>query len=161
MNIPPVRSTRIRPAWRAAAVAGTAWLAFWMPVAAPAQTSRPPLVVTLDDNYPPYVFRNADGKVEGYLVDLWALWQKKSGRKVELIATSWTDAQQMIQNGNADVIDLIYRTPPRESLYDFSKPYADLSVLIYNHASISGIRNVETLRGFQIGVQDGDPASTS
>jgi two-component system sensor histidine kinase/response regulator len=120
-----------------------------------------PLRVVTDDNYPPYVFRNADGKVEGYLVDLWALWQQKSGRKVELIATSWTDAQQMIQNGNADVIDLIYRTPPREPVYDFSKPYADLSVLIYNHASISGIRNVETLRGFQIGVQDGDPASTS
>ena len=115
-----------------------------------------PLRVVTDDNYPPYVFRNADGKVEGYLVDLWALWQQKSGRKVELIATSWTDAQQMIQNGNADVIDLIYRTPPREPVYDFSKPYADLSVLIYNHASISGIRNVETLRGFQIGVQDGD-----
>ncbi len=28
------------------------------------------LHVVSDDNYPPYLFRNADGEVEGYLVDL-------------------------------------------------------------------------------------------
>jgi two-component system sensor histidine kinase/response regulator len=28
--------------------------------------------------------------------------------------------------------------------------------MIYSHLSISGIKNVDTLRGFQIGVQDGD-----
>lgn len=33
--------------------------------------------VVSDDNYPPYLFRNADGAVEGYLVDLWQLWEKK------------------------------------------------------------------------------------
>ena len=115
-----------------------------------------PIRVVTDDNYPPYIFRNADGKAEGYLVDLWDLWQSKTGRKVELIATGWTNAQAMVLDGEADVIDLIYRTPPREPRYDFSKPYAQLPVMIYSHASISGIKNIETLRGFQIGVQDGD-----
>ena len=119
-------------------------------------SAESPIRVVTDNNYPPYVFRNADGKVEGYLVDLWHLWQAKTGKPVELIATNWANAQLMIQNGEADVIDLIYRTSPREPLYDFSAPYADLSVQIYSHTSISGIRNVETLRGFQIGVQAGD-----
>ena len=28
-----------------------------------------PMRVATDDNYPPYIFRNADGQPEGYLVD--------------------------------------------------------------------------------------------
>ena len=121
-----------------------------------AGSEQRPIRVVTDDNYPPYIFRNADGKVEGYLVDLWNLWQSQTGKKVELIATSWVSAQAMVLDGEADVIDLIYRTPQREPRYDFSKPYAQLPVMIYSHLSISGIKNIDTLRGFQIGVQDGD-----
>ena len=122
---------------------------------APESGQRPIRVVT-DDNYPPYIFRNADGKVEGYLVDLWNLWQSKTGKKVELIATNWLNAQAMVLDGEADMIDLIYRTPQREPRYDFSEPYAQLPVMIYSHTSISGIKDIDTLRGFRIGVQDGD-----
>ena len=65
------------------------------------------LRVVSDENYPPYLFRNADGRVEGYLVDLWQLWQSKTGIKVELTATNWANAQKMIARGEADVIDMI------------------------------------------------------
>ena len=122
---------------------------------APAPPPRP-LHVVSDDNYPPYLFRNSEGKVEGYLVDLWALWEKKTGIRTILTATNWAEAQRMIQAGEADVIDMIYRTPPREPLYDFSPPYADLPVVIYTHTSIGGISSTSTLKGFQIGVQAGD-----
>jgi PAS domain S-box-containing protein len=112
--------------------------------------------VVSDDNYPPYLFRNADGVVEGYLVDLWQLWEKRTGVRVRLTATNWDDAQRMIKAGEADVIDMIFRTPPREAFYEFSQPYAELPVVIYSHASISGINGVSTLKGFQVGVQAGD-----
>ena len=114
------------------------------------------LHVVSDDNYPPYLFRNADGKVEGYLVDLWQLWQSRTGIEVNLTATNWAEAQRMIADGRADVIDMIYRTPQREALYEFSAPYADLPVAIYTHTTIGGISGVSTLKGFEIGVQSGD-----
>jgi ABC-type amino acid transport substrate-binding protein len=69
------------------------------------------LHVVSDDNYPPYLFRNADGEVEGYLVDLWRLWERKTGVPVTLTATNWAEAQRMIADGRADLIDMIYRTP--------------------------------------------------
>ena len=112
--------------------------------------------VVTDDNYPPYVFRDAQGRVDGYLVDLWRLWEKKTGVQVVLTTTSWGEAQEIIQRGQADVIDMIFRTPSREPLYDFSPPYADLPVAIYSHTSIAGITTPDTLRGFQVGVQKGD-----
>ncbi len=114
------------------------------------------LQVISDDNYPPYLFRDVNGNVQGYLVDYWKLWEGKTGISVRLTATQWSQALAQVQQGSADVIDLIYRTPPRESLYDFSPPYARLPVNIYSHASISGISNVQTLKGFQVGVQKGD-----
>jgi PAS domain S-box-containing protein len=127
-------------------------------LAAPAADTPPhrPIHVVSDDNYPPYLFRNSEGKVEGYLVDIWTLWERKTGVRANLTATNWAEAQRMIRDGEADVIDMIYQTPPREPLYDFSPPYADLPVAIYTDPSISGINSVSTLKGFQIGVQAGD-----
>jgi len=138
--------------------------AFWLGQAAAGEGDVPAagagavklIRVVSDDNYPPYLFRNSDGVVEGYLVDLWQLWEKKTGLRVSLTATSWAEAQRMIKVGEADVIDMIYRTPPRESFYEFSRPYAELPVFIYSHSSISGINGVSTLKGFQVGVQAGD-----
>lgn len=124
-------------------------------LASPA-SSNAPLRVVMDDNYPPYVMRDANGVIEGLLIDEWQLWEEKTGIKVAITATDWAKAQQIMQAGGADVIDTIFRTPAREQLYDFSATYADLPVGIYTHASISGIRNPASLRGSTIGVKAGD-----
>ena len=117
------------------------------------------LRVITDDNFPPYLFRKDDGAVTGYLVDYWDLWENKTGIPVELTATRWAEAQRRVLAGEADVIDMIYKTPGRELLYDFSPPYADLPVNIYSHHSITGIADVASLKGFLVGVQDGDACS--
>ncbi|MDO8939727.1 MAG: transporter substrate-binding domain-containing protein [Methylicorpusculum sp.] len=114
------------------------------------------LRVITDDNYPPYLFRNDDGSIEGYLVDYWKLWTAKTGIAVELIATDWDTAQKRLLAGEAELIDMIFMTPNRMASYDFSPPYADLPVGIYSHVSISGITSISSLKGFQIGVQAGD-----
>jgi len=132
-----------------------AWLALFLPF--PATAAPPaPLHVVSDDNYPPYLFKGPDGETQGYLVDLWALWERKTGRQVTLTATNWARAQQMLLAGEADVIDMIFRTPAREPFYSFSEPYADVPVALYAHQSISGIHSAASLAGFRVGVQAGD-----
>jgi len=124
--------------------------------AGPAGADEPPLRVTSDDNYPPYIFRDPSGQPVGYLVDLWSLWEQKTGRRVQLIATDWGRAQRLMAENEADVIDMIFHTAARDALYEFSQPYANLPVGIYSHSSISGISNTDNLKGFLIGVQVGD-----
>ena len=114
------------------------------------------LRVVTDENYPPYLFKDAQGQHTGYLVDLWALWSQKTGVPVDLQPMQWSQAQSQVLKGQADVIDMIYRTPVRETLYAFSEPYATLPVAIYSHTSITGVSDLDTLRGFQVGVQAGD-----
>ncbi len=112
--------------------------------------------VVTDNNYPPYLFVGQDGKPQGYLVDLWKLWQQKTGIRVDLEPMQWSAAQTAMQQGRADVIDMIFHTPERDRLYRFSAPYSTQSVGIYVDHAIQGIRGPGSLRGFEIGVEQGD-----
>ncbi len=139
---------------RLAAAFAAAWLALAVPGLAGAAPEA--ITVAADDNYPPYIFRNASGEIDGYLVDAWKLWEKKTGVSVRLAATDWAKAQALFAEGQADAIDTIFRTPEREQRMAFTRPYADLPVPIYVHRDIGGISGIETLRGFLVGVKAGD-----
>lgn len=126
------------------------------PLPAFAQQQRTSITVVLDDNYPPYIFRAADGALQGILKDRWEAWSRKTGIAVHLLAMDWGRALATIKSGEADVIDTIFETPERRLIYDFSNPYATIAVPIYFHTSISGISDAASLRGFTVGVKDGD-----
>jgi len=121
---------------------------------APPAASR--LIVAIDDNYPPYIFRDASGALHGYLVDLWALWQRKTGVPVELRASDWNEAQRRMQAHEANVIDTVFETPERVKTLDFSPAYAHIPVAIYTHSKIGGITEPHDLQGFLVGVKAGD-----
>src|SRR5512139_449741 len=91
-------------------------------------TTTTTLRVVSDNNYPPYVFLGADGRPRGYVVDEWKLFEKKTGVHVDFVATDWDDAQRRLLTGRADVIEMIFETPKREPLYDFTEPYATVHV---------------------------------
>jgi diguanylate cyclase (GGDEF)-like protein/PAS domain S-box-containing protein len=114
------------------------------------------LHVVTDNNYPPYLFLDTNGRPEGYIVDLWHLWEQKTGVHVDLQPMQWSNALQTMQDRRADVIDMIFRTPGRDAFYDFSRPYDRQTVGIYVDPSISGIHDVQSLNGFLVGVQRGD-----
>ena len=118
------------------------------------------LRVVMDDNYPPYIFRDAEGQLGGILVDHWALWEKKTGVKVELTAKNWADAQREMAEGKHDVIDTIFRNPERDKLYDFTKPYAKLDAVIFFNKNLPGISDLASLRGFNVGVKQGGHSTT-
>lgn len=112
--------------------------------------------VVLDDNYPPYVFKDEQGVLKGITVDQWRLWEKKTGIRAELSGMDWSEAQRRMEAGEFDVIDTIFRNEKREKLYDFTKPYAVIPVPLFFHKDISGIRGAEDLKDFLVGAKAGD-----
>jgi len=132
-------------------VAATLW-----PGAARAADPAAALVVAMDDNYPPYVFRDSTGALTGYLVDYWQLWQRKTGVPVDIQASDWELAKKRIASGQAAVIDTIFQTPEREKTLDFTPAYAQIPVSIYTHSGIGGIAGLNNLTGFLVGVKAGD-----
>ena len=130
-------------------------IAMCLSLLAPAVSAQV-LRVVGDDNYPPYLFLGNDGQPRGYVVDEWKLWERKTGVHVELVATDWADAQRQLLSGRADVIDMIFRTPSRTALYDFTSPFAEVHVAIYVDSGIAGIDGPDALQGFRVGVERGD-----
>lgn len=116
------------------------------------------LDVVLDNNYPPYVFYDSENKLQGILIDEWALFGEKTGIKVNLHAMDWSDALSGMEKGQYDVIDTIFKNPEREKLYEFTKPYVDIDVSIFFNKNISGINSIQSLRGFQVAAKRGDQA---
>jgi two-component system cell cycle sensor histidine kinase/response regulator CckA len=111
--------------------------------------------VVMDDNYPPYVFRDDHGQLKGITVDQWSLWEKKTGIHVEITGTDWNEAQRRMQAGEFDVIDTMFRNEKREQIYDFTKPYAVIPVPLFFHSDISGISGPGDARGFMVAAKAG------
>ncbi|MCX7822623.1 MAG: transporter substrate-binding domain-containing protein [Syntrophobacterales bacterium] len=114
------------------------------------------LHVVIDNDYPPYVMKDSQNNLIGILPELWYEFEKKTGIKVILIGADWLEAQKIIMEGKADLIDTLFKTVDREQLYDFSKPYVGIPVSIFHHKSLSGITDTHSIRGFTIAVKAGD-----
>lgn len=114
--------------------------------------------VVMDNNYPPYVFLDSAGKLQGILIDQWRLWEQKTGVGVDIHAMDWDKAIRGMKIGEYDVIDTIFKTGERSNWLDFSEPYARLEVPIFFINDISGITDAASLKGFPVAVKDGDDA---
>ena len=116
------------------------------------------LSVVIDDNYPPFSFRDEQGNLQGILIDRWKLWEIKTGITVEITGMDWGSALDRMQAGEFDVIDTIFETESRQLIYEFSDPYQDIDVPIYFNNDISGIIDANSLKGFSMAVKSNDAA---
>ena len=107
------------------------------------------------------MFQGKDGLVQGILVDQWRLWQQKTGIRVEISAMDWGLAQQRMQAGEFDVIDTTFKTEDRLAWLDFGKPYTRIEVPAFFKNHISGITDIDSLKGFVVAVKEGDAAIES
>jgi len=114
------------------------------------------LIVTLDDNYPPYSFRDGDGNPEGILIDLWSLWSRKTGEPVTLVPQPWSLALDAMARGEADVLDTVFETPSRSLVYDFTPAYASIPVAVFQRTGVAGLVGLRDLKGYLVGVKAGD-----
>lgn len=138
------------------------FLAACSPVAAPEK--QPPVTtlhVVMDENYPPYVFRDGQGELKGITVDQWKLWEERSGVKVEITALPWGEALARMKAGEFDVIDTAFYTLERTQYLDYTDPYAQINIRIFFQKNISGIATAKDLKGFKVAVKTGDASADS
>lgn len=114
--------------------------------------------VVVDNNYPPFVFLDANGNLQGILIDQWRLWEQKTGIAVQIDGLDWGEALKRMAAGEYDVIDTIFFNEERAKIYDFSEPYVDIEVPVYFRSNISGIKDTADLKGFAVAVKSGDNA---
>jgi ABC-type amino acid transport substrate-binding protein len=124
--------------------------------AAPAASAPHVLRVVGAESYPPYLFRDEDGRPTGLVADEWALWEKKTGVRVDLEPVNWSDALRQVASGDADVIDTIFWSSERARTLDFTAPFADVREPIYAERSVKGLVDLHSLRGLHVAALSGD-----
>jgi PAS domain S-box-containing protein len=130
-------------------------LAFCAPQSLAQFTPPARITVVTDDNYPPYLFRDAEGRLQGIVKDKWELWSARTGVTVKLDGMEWSRAQQSAApGGDADVIDVFSPNPVRDKLYEYSPAWGKFESRVFFHRSISGINDARSMRGFTVGTKE-------
>ncbi|HET8871804.1 MAG TPA: transporter substrate-binding domain-containing protein, partial [Aquabacterium sp.] len=121
----------------------------------PSSGSPPPesITVALPQSYPPLAFLDPAGQLRGLTVDRWALWQAKTGIKVNLLLQDWGSAKADFLAGKIDVVDGMPPAKDQDPAIHYAEPYLKMNLVLTFHEGISGIVDAETTRGFVIGVR--------
>lgn len=116
---------------------------------------RKKVVIGLDDSFVPMGFREKNGKLVGYDVDLAKAVFKQYGIKVDFQTIDWSMKETELKNGTIDLLWNGYSmNPSREKKVAFSRPYLDNRQVLVTKKS-SHIDGLSGMAGKSLGVQNG------
>ncbi|NRT77295.1 amino acid ABC transporter substrate-binding protein [Clostridium beijerinckii] len=126
--------------------------------AAKSALDKDELVIGLDDTFVPMGFKNENGEIVGFDVDLANAVGKKLNKKVKFQSIDWSMKETELNNGNIDLIWNGYSiTDERKEKVEFSKPYLSNTQVIVTLAD-STIKSKNDLAGKKVGAQNGSTA---
>ncbi|MDP6430504.1 MAG: transporter substrate-binding domain-containing protein [Rhodospirillales bacterium] len=104
------------------------------------------LVIAMSRNYPPFTLIDANGQPAGMLVDIWRLWAKKTGRKIEFRQSSWADTLNNLGNDDADVHSGLFQSEERSRWIDFSRPIYEIASSYFHRTGASSPKKLSSNR---------------
>lgn len=118
-----------------------------------------PIIIGLDDNFPPMGFKNEKDEIVGFDIDLANEVVKRLGKKVEFKPIDWSSKEAQLKSGRISAIwNGLNITPEREKNMAFSKPYMESKQLIFVRKGEDNIQTPADLKGKVIGMQSGSTA---
>jgi polar amino acid transport system substrate-binding protein len=113
------------------------------------------LVLGLDENFPPMGYRNEDGVIVGFDIDVATEVSARLGVALRPQPVDWSTKEAELNAGNIDCIwNGLTITPERQEMMRFSLPYlANLQVVAVR--GDSDIQTLADLAGKAVGVQAG------
>lgn len=106
------------------------------------------LRVGLEGTYPPFDYRNGEGQLEGFDVDVAKAVAAKLGVKPQFIPTEWSGIIAGLQAGKFDVIiNQVTITPQRKEVLEFSRPYTFSAAQLIQRADDK--RDIKSLDEFK------------
>ena len=110
-------------------------------------------------NFEGYHSKDEDGNLEGYGMDLLRLLSQYSHLNFAFSGydRSWHDMQEMLKNGDIDIVSTARRTPEREKIFAFSLPVGRNHTVLTRKLQNSRLRagDYETYDGMRIGAVAG------
>ena len=116
------------------------------------------LVIGLDDTFAPMGFRETDGTLVGFDIDLATAVCDVLGVKATFQPIDWDAKEMELSTGNIDCIwNGMSMTPERQESMSLSQPYLNNRIIVMTNEGVS-LATKEDLEGLNIGVQAGSAA---
>ncbi|WP_083927978.1 transporter substrate-binding domain-containing protein [Desulfobacter curvatus] len=116
------------------------------------------VVVAVGTDSTPYYFLDQENHPAGLVVDIWKLWAGKTGIQVVFRPVPFYQTLISVQNGDADVHAGCFFSRERNKTLDFIEPVVKVRTHFFVKKNILGVKRLEDLRGFRIGIIKGDAA---
>ncbi|MBW5392372.1 amino acid ABC transporter substrate-binding protein, partial [Brachyspira pilosicoli] len=114
------------------------------------------LVLGLDDTLAPMGFRDDNGEIVGFDIDLAREVANRLGVKLEAKPIDWSSAILSLKKGDVDVIwNGFAVNESRKQQVNFTKPYLYNRLMIAKYSDRDDINSKEELKGKIVGVQSG------
>lgn len=131
------------------------FLAFLVALAAPAFGADESIRVGAFDYYPA-IFKDDNGNIQGFYVDLLADVATKESWNIEFVYGSWAEGLDRLRSGELDVLTSVAYTEDRAAFIDYGQePLLTVWSEVYVHET-SGIHSVFDLRGKKLAVMQSD-----
>lgn len=108
--------------------------------------------------YAPFEFIDESGSSAGMCIELATWISTEFGFKAEFSDTSFSVAQEMVQNGDADVLTSFFYSTERDKIFEFSNVIWEIPAYIFVKNERPDILELKDLNGKKIGIQRKDYA---
>ncbi|MFK0087258.1 EAL domain-containing protein [Pseudomonas sp. NPDC090755] len=116
-------------------------------------SAHPQLRLGVDASWPPFEYRDQDGRYQGLAADYIALIQERLGVSFTPVEpTSWTAVMEQARQNKVDLLPGIMSTPERQSYLAFTRPYLDFPIVILAHKGGPQPRTLKDLYGLKVAV---------
>ncbi|CRM41736.1 Cyclic di-GMP phosphodiesterase Gmr [Pseudomonas sp. 37 R 15] len=116
-------------------------------------TDHQELRIGVDASWPPFEYRDENGRYQGLAADYVRLIQDRLGVRVKLIEpANWTAVLEQARNNQLDLLPGIMSTPERQNFLAFTRPYLDFPIVILAHEGGAKPRNLKDLYRLKIAV---------
>ncbi|XVO86984.1 EAL domain-containing protein [Pseudomonas palleroniana] len=107
----------------------------------------------VDASWPPFEYRDENGRYQGLAADYMRLIQDRLGVRINLIEpANWTAVLEQAKHNQLDLLPGIMSTPERQSYMAFTRPYLDFPIVILAHVGGAKPRDLKGLYGLKIAV---------
>ena len=116
------------------------------------------LLIGLDENFPPMGFKDEDGKITGFDIDVATEVCRRVGVEAQPVPINWDDKEKELNEGRIDCIwNGMSVNPERSKSMNLSEPYIK-NDLVFAVLPGSDIKSLDDFDGITVGVQSGSSA---
>lgn len=119
------------------------------------------IVAGMDDTFAPMGFRDDNGQIVGFDIDMGNAVSKEIGIPIEFKPIDWASKETELNSGKIDCIwNGFTMTPERQKKLAFTKPYMD-NIQVYAVLADSPYTSADQLKGKRISIQEASTAETA